>query len=540
MNNFLEFIEKDIDAKKTLISTMPTKTKTNKKKFNENINLMLEKYEEYKANIKQYLVVKAKSLKVKSTIDNEIIEELEKEIKILNKVAFLLSDDNTYVEKIGLDGLLYQLHNYYVFNFNSLNDIINGLLDKFDMADVHLTGDDFDYTCYVNEYMTSFLEVRTNKVQNYAKVSEVFERIYWVNPEIVQHIELNFRKLVRKNARKFENYISKSQNEVLKEHNLKDYNECIEKIRELYAKLKEEKDEDVAAIIENFKNDKADIKHYLRDSKFRISAFNSIISEHVNQDNKDEMNKIYRTLSSLKHNIDEYIAFSDFMPIVKDFRNDYEKLVQETDKKIPYKGLKDIETEISLKEAELDKHNKKIFGKKFGFLNFNSDARIEELKAEAVHKAKALAELYKKYEVEYFKDKVMKVLGPNFTISNLFNLYYNFEYFKKIVIKKVYKLNTYEEVVEQSSKFDDFCEDLTNVIVNGIQVFEDTNIPRIIANKCRLNNLNVSEFDLDDLQTFYNKMNIIIRCGKIENSSTSIEKVWFISEVDKILKADDK
>ena len=47
MNNFLEFIEKDIDAKKTLISTMPTKTKTNKKKFNENINLMLEKYEEY-------------------------------------------------------------------------------------------------------------------------------------------------------------------------------------------------------------------------------------------------------------------------------------------------------------------------------------------------------------------------------------------------------------------------------------------------------------------------------------------------------------
>ena len=31
MNNFLEFINKDIEAKKTLISTMPTKTKTNKK-----------------------------------------------------------------------------------------------------------------------------------------------------------------------------------------------------------------------------------------------------------------------------------------------------------------------------------------------------------------------------------------------------------------------------------------------------------------------------------------------------------------------------
>ena len=30
MNNFNEFILKDIEAKKTLIATMPTKTKTNR------------------------------------------------------------------------------------------------------------------------------------------------------------------------------------------------------------------------------------------------------------------------------------------------------------------------------------------------------------------------------------------------------------------------------------------------------------------------------------------------------------------------------
>ena len=31
-NNFLDFINKDIEAKKTLITNTPTKTKTNKKK----------------------------------------------------------------------------------------------------------------------------------------------------------------------------------------------------------------------------------------------------------------------------------------------------------------------------------------------------------------------------------------------------------------------------------------------------------------------------------------------------------------------------
>ena len=99
-------------------------------KFNENIISMLEKYEEYKSNIKQYLVAKAKSLSVKSTINQEKVETLKNKIQELNKIAFLLSDSNTYVEKMGLDELLYQLNNYYVFNFNSLNDIINGLLDK--------------------------------------------------------------------------------------------------------------------------------------------------------------------------------------------------------------------------------------------------------------------------------------------------------------------------------------------------------------------------------------------------------------------------
>ena len=34
MNNFLNFIEKDIATKKTQIQTLPIKTKTNIKKFN--------------------------------------------------------------------------------------------------------------------------------------------------------------------------------------------------------------------------------------------------------------------------------------------------------------------------------------------------------------------------------------------------------------------------------------------------------------------------------------------------------------------------
>ena len=44
MNNFLTFIEKDIATKKTQIQTLPIKTKTNIKKFNETIESFENKY----------------------------------------------------------------------------------------------------------------------------------------------------------------------------------------------------------------------------------------------------------------------------------------------------------------------------------------------------------------------------------------------------------------------------------------------------------------------------------------------------------------
>lgn len=171
MNNFLEFINKDIEAKKTLISTMPTRTKTNKKKFNETIDDIIERYEEYKTSTRNYLVAKAKSFEVKESND---LDKLTNKLETLENVKFLLNPTNTYVEKMCFDDLLYQINNYDTFNFKSLNEIINGLLDKFEQAGIQLESDDFDYTCYVHEYMTAFLEVRNRRLSSYDKVSEIF------------------------------------------------------------------------------------------------------------------------------------------------------------------------------------------------------------------------------------------------------------------------------------------------------------------------------------------------------------------------------
>ena len=226
MNDFLTFIEKDIATKKISIQTLPIKTKTNIKKLNETIKFYETKYEEYRSGVRNYLLAKARSFEINEKEDETEKNHINEKVIVLEHAKFLLNPLNTYVEKIGFDILIYQLRNYYAFNFNSLNEIINNFLDKFELAGIKLTKNDFEYTCYVNEYMTSFLEVRYSPEKKYSSLSEIFEKIYWVNPDIIRHIELNFRKLIRTHSKLFNEYILKIQNETMQINNIINYEDC--------------------------------------------------------------------------------------------------------------------------------------------------------------------------------------------------------------------------------------------------------------------------------------------------------------------------
>ena len=161
---------------------------------------------------------------------------------------------------------------------------------------------------------------------------------------------------------------------------------------------------------------------------------------------------------------------------------------------------------------------------------------------ESVLKAKELYELYKKYDEEYFNFEVMQVLSNTMSISDLLNLYYSFDYFKKLELQRIYKLTTYDEVIEYSENFDLFAMNPTNVIINGVTVFTQCNLPRIVANKYRLSNIHIEEEDLgeDNLKPLLNKVSIILRTHAIENSSTSIDKIWFITKVNKFKLKEEK
>jgi len=535
MNNFLTFVEKDILTKKTQIQTLPIKTKTNIKRLNETIESFEMKYNEYRSSVRNYLLAKSRSFEIIDTETEKIKNEINEKVIVLENVKFLLNPSNTYIEKMGFDVLIYQLNKYYEFNFNSLNEIINNFLDKFELVGVKLTKDDFNYTCYVNEYMTSFLDARHSPTKDYSKVSEMFEKIYWINPDIIRHIELNFRKLIRINEKKFKTYILNIKNEVMQKNGITSYENCLEKLKIAHIEQKNASKETIVEIINKSKNNEFNIEQYFEEHKVRINAFNSIIPNNIDLKDNNQAQIIYQNLEKLKDNVLEYENYIEFLPLFNHFKKECEPLLQIDPK--DYKDLSKINEEISLKEKELEKINKKIFGGKLQFFEQKNESEIKQLKIESIAKTKELYELYKKQDEKYFHSKVLKILNKNIAISDVLHLYYSFDYFKKLAIQEAYETEVYDEIIKYSSNFDLYALDSTNIIITGVPVFEETNIPRIISNKYRLCNINITENDVqeENLKNLLNKITLILRVKNIEESPTTIEKIWFMTWVEKMV-----
>ena len=523
MNNFFDFISNDIEVKKTFLSSLPTKTKTNVKKYNSTIDEYVKKYTSYRESVFNYVKAKKKSLNVPET--KKDVDKVNKKIEMLEKGRNLLNPLNTSYEKMGFDGLLYRMSNYYVFNFDSIDNLINEFIDKFALAGINLDSKDFKYNYYVHKYMDVFLNVRAG-IKTQDDLNVTFEEIYWVNPDIISHIEINFRKLIKKNMRKFDSYISKIKKEYIKEHNISTYSKCIEELKSAYLEKEKLNDEDVSDIVEKAVNKDFDISQYLESSKFRKSAYTSFLSESVDINDTENMKLICSLLNKLSFNLEEYEGYLSILPIIESFKKDYEEI---KDKKNNNSSeLKSIQSSIKKEELSLKKIN-------FMISRGNKD---KNLKMESINITKKLIDLYRKYDDEFFKSRVLSVLNPNMTVSDVLELFLSFDYFKKLTIQEVYEINDYNEVIKQSNIFDEFAKNPTNLIVKGLPVFERNNIPRIIANKYKLNNLLITEEDItpDNLGTLRNKIDLITRINKINESNTTVEKIWFIVNANKIIE----
>jgi len=276
------------------------------------------------------------------------------------------------------------------------------------------------------------------------------------------------------------------------------------------------------------------------------------------------MNKFYDTISKLKQNLEEYENYMRFLPIIDDFKDEYQKELvsdNEVNKSNIQKKIKTIYSEIASKKSKIIKLNKEIISKSrhidetksfepgknllsiiVGKIESKNSEHLKQIKSDSIKLAQELYLLYKEYDREYINCKVFSVLNRAFTVSELLQLYYSYDYYKKIAIKKVFEITDYNKVNEYSEEFDLFAMDLNNVIIKGVSIFEENNIAKVIVNKYRLDNINITEDELtpESIGVVLDKVNLLLRINVIENSTTSVEKIWFMTQVEKLNKKENK
>ena len=203
MSDVLEKLNSQIEIDKEILSVLPKNNKKNVKAYQDKAEEIKQEYVSFLNDITAE--IKRRAVKINSISPNSKIDELVTELKGLEKIK-LLDSNKTSFEKMELDEMLYVLKRFYKNNLELVNESILNCIEKFKAAGIDLEEKDFNYSIYTKEYMATFLEEMKKGDCNSTKVKDKFEQIYWKCPDIIIHIELNFRSLYLKNEKAINEY----------------------------------------------------------------------------------------------------------------------------------------------------------------------------------------------------------------------------------------------------------------------------------------------------------------------------------------------
>ena len=228
MDRILEKIETD----REILSTMPKNNKKNIANYLNTLQILKKEYLEKQKEI--YDEMNKRYKKIISIKKNPDLEKEQEEIKNMHIILDTIEMTKSSFEKMGLDKRIYKFRRFYKENLENINIEILECINKFNEVGITLTSDDFNYSIFVNEYMKAFFDNMQNI--NSKIMKDKFEEIYWKCPNLIIHIELNFRYIYMNNKKTIDRYYKKQTEQVSKKVGLA-AQEIEEKINQLREEL---------------------------------------------------------------------------------------------------------------------------------------------------------------------------------------------------------------------------------------------------------------------------------------------------------------
>jgi hypothetical protein len=537
MNNFLEFIQKDIEVKKKELSLMPVKSKKSKKVYNDTLKKYSQTYKNYKEDVLKYMKVKLKKMTSKSIQNKEEIDRIEKEIINFEFDIKFFNAKNTYYEKLNLENYIYILEHFDEFNYKQLVKNIESLLYKFDEVGVEITKDDFFYNVYVCKYMEAFLKVRKDD-KKYESLLGLFEEYYWIDSNLIYNIGLNFREIINKYRRFFMKTVDVTRLEIVNRYDVSSFHDCEVRLDGLFKKLHEHKIENVGDIIEKSKNGEIDIRNYLEGSKMKDEIINELQIVQKDFEDHKEKYKFYNNIAKLKEDLTQYISYIEYLPVLNILKQDYNEYIKEPQVAYDPKNLDELEKKKIVKEKLLKRYKNELLTSNILFKKKNNIIEKDIIeKTLAINKE--LKEIYDQIHLEKVKQGFVDVVKDSVTMYDVLFFCYSQEHYKRQCLNRAFPNMNHKELIKKIKSFDFFTIDPTLALIDNIPFLREYNLEQVIINKHRLNNIKIEEADLKDAETMLEKVNFLLREKIVAESDMKAEEIDFITKLNAIVTKEE-
>lgn len=527
-------ISKKIDESKKYINEIPLEvskgTKAMKKKFHEKQAALKNEY--IISEIKEYTQYKEiilsninRCIEKKMPVSND--KEFKQQEEYINRLLKLSVLENNYHNNVFLYEIIkniFELAQYGKDNIDDMNIKLKNIIDNFISVGIKINVNSFYYSDVTLKYMTEFLE-KKNDNDFCKKMRNVFEKLYFENPQIINHLKLNLIYIVSTYKKKIISYNSNKLIENKKDLNIENlYSEYCIKFSELIFKINSDK----LTILNKFLNNQLKIEEYLDYDEASNNFFSNLITNTIFSElTKDEKNELYNQVLKLKYSIAELKEYFYFKPMISDLL------------KI-YKNNTDISKKYNDKNKELEtalKSRNKLFN---NYMKVNKPNLLGKINSMKLNKATLL--LNNKIE------EILKLYDElnNLEINNLiFNNINDSSSIKDLLLQSTYSYpylkSIYDSIYnngEENISFDDFENRLIKFIYNPNNTFINKcsitieNIPEVVAKKYKLFDLNINENDLemDSIQKIELVVDSIVNLYYIIESKINMKDVQFIYE----------
>ncbi|MGN1338372.1 MAG: hypothetical protein ACI4WW_07860 [Candidatus Coprovivens sp.] len=514
----LDDFNHEVEVTKEVLSSMPINNAKNVASYKSKVAELKTEYSNYRDQL--FREIKVRSEKYFSMKPNSRIETINKELEDY-KDLYLCNPVNTPYEKMGLDILLYNLTHFYKNDLESVNNDIKEIFSKFKLVGIELSANDFVYSPYAKKYISELL-----KDDNIERMKDIFEDLHWKCPDVIVHIEVNFRILFNKNIKMFESYIENAINNILVDGVT--YEDLKLKVANLRKELIHLNNYDDASIINKFMAGELTLNDY---SLVNINkCYSKFLGDNV--DMNAAMNKL-DDFENLLYNLDEFKNYLRSASLIKDAKEKY----ADRDKHIG--ECAKINKEINTLADEINKLTETINnGSEKKFLFFKKKVDTEQYAVTLNEKVKELSNKYEEYDNSYIYEAMSKLLDETSSLFDLLNFLVSYKGYLRNVLKNSEEDNDIKRIKYMIKLYCDYVDNPNVNVLKNVKFCSDTDVAMLIVDHYKMLNIDIDKdmLNLDNIDELIKLVNIIVYNSYLNKCGMNIDVILSLFESKRLIE----